>query len=420
MHEFILNRKKDAIMTAPSSPARIAYILKMFPRFSETFILSEILELERAGVDLRIFSLKTPNDGRTHADVLKVQAPVTYVELSRWTAARAFARPHWQVFTWNRLRYLKVAIRVIKRRRWGAIKRFLQAGYIAPQLKEANIAHVHAHFASSATSVAYYLHHLMDMSYSFTAHAKDIYIDTVSDDVLTRKMNNARFVVTVSDYNQAHLETLAPDVPVTRIYNGLDLNQFSPNGTHPGATPLILAVGRLVEKKGFDDLIRACAILRNRGVSFQCKIVGSGEDEVQLRSLIEELDVQDAVRLTGPMPREELIELYPRASVVVAPCVIGADGNRDGLPTVLIEAMALGVPVISTPVTGIPELVQHDKTGQLAAPNDPDELAMAIDRALTQPAWTADMANNGRRLIEERFDLRRNVAQLRELFEKAS
>jgi glycosyltransferase involved in cell wall biosynthesis len=407
-------------MTAPSSPVRIAYILKMFPRFSETFILSEILELEREGVDIQIFSLKVPNDGHTHADVLKVEAPITYVELSRWSAVLACVRPHWRVFTWDPLNYLRIVIRVGKRRRWGAVKRFLQAGHIAPQLRASNITHVHAHFATSATSVSYYLHQLMGMSYSFTAHAKDIYIDSASDDVLIRKMTHARFVVTVSDYNQAHLETLAPDAPITRIYNGVDLNQFSRNGSRPDATPLILAVGRLVEKKGFDDLIRACAILREQRIVFHCKIVGSGPDETTLRDLVQELDLHDAVQLTGPMPREELIRLYPRACVFVAPCVIGADGNRDGLPTVLIEAMALGVPVISTPVTGIPELVQHGKTGQLVAPNDPTGLAREIERALTQRAWSADMADRGRDLVETRFDLRRNVAQLRALFEKVS
>lgn len=406
-------------MTTPP-PGKVAYILKMFPRFSETFILSEVLELERAGVDVRIFSLKAPNDARTHADVEKVKATITYVPESRLAQARAFVHPHWQVFRWNPRRYAQIAFRVAKRRRWGAVKRFLQAGYIAPRLQAEGITHVHAHFASSATSVAHYLNQLMGMGYSFTAHAKDIYIDTVSDEVLMRKMDHARFVVTVSDFNEAHLSTLAPYAPIKRIYNGLDLSQFSPNGTHADATPLILAVGRLVEKKGFDDLIQACATLKDRGLAFQCNIVGVGSEEPRLRKLIQRLNLEGVVHLIGAMPREELIKLYPRASVVVAPCVIGNDGNRDGLPTVLIEAMALGVPVISTPVTGIPELVRDGETGQLVSPNDPDELAFAISRSLEQRERSLEMAIAGRTLVEEQFDLRRNVAQLRELFEKAS
>lgn len=403
-----------------SPPTKIGYILKMFPRFSETFILSEILELERAGVDVRIFSLKHPNDGRTHADVLKVRAPVTYVPVAKLADAHALFRPHWEVFRWDPGRYLRIAARVVKRRRWGAVKRFLQAGCIAPQLRREGITHVHAHFASSATSVAHYLHHLCGTTYSFTAHAKDIYIESVADDVLVRKMEAATFVVTVSDYNKEHLASLAPTVPIARIYNGLDLTQFSPNGAHLDDTPLILAVGRLVEKKGFDDLIRACALLRDRNIAFRCDIVGTGSEEPALRALIDDLRLRDVVRLTGPMPREDLVRLYPRASVVVAPCVIGTDGNRDGLPTVLIEAMALGVPVVSTPVTGIPELVRDGETGRLVSPDDPDELAAAVASVLNDPAHARAMAQAGRALVEERFDLRRNVAQLRAHFERVS
>lgn len=398
----------------------VAYILKMFPRFSETFILSEILELERSGVDVRIFSLKTPNDPLRHADVDRVRGRITYVPENRLRAAGRYAWRHAQVWARNPRRYASVLARTVRRRRWGAFKRFLQAGYIAPELRREGITHVHAHFASSATSVAWYLNQLVGMGYSFTAHAKDIFIDSVATDVLVRKLGNARFVVTVSDYNCDHLAAIAPGVPVSRVYNGLDLGQFSPNGTGPDAIPLVLAVGRLVEKKGFDDLVRACARLRDDGVAFRCRIVGAGSEERALRALVAGLDLHDRVALSGPMPREELLELYPRASVVVAPCVIGADGNRDGLPTVLIEAMALGVPVVSTPVTGIPELVRHDETGQLVTPGCPDELAWAISRALTHRRWALDMARAGRELVEAEFDLRRNVALLRALFETAS
>ena len=399
---------------------KVAYILKMFPRFSETFILSEILELERSGVDVTVFSLKRPNDPRRHADVDKVQAPITYAPQFTWGEAWKFVGPHLRLLAQNPRRYLKTARRALRKRRWGAVKRFLQAGYIAPKLQDAGITHVHAHFASSATSVSQYINQLIGMGFSFTAHAKDIYIETVADNVLARKMNAARFVVTVSDYNVEHLSGLAPNANLTRIYNGLDLTTFAPNGIQPDETPLVLAVGRLVEKKGFDDLIRAVAILRDRGVTFRTEIVGAGGEEQKLRDLIEELHVGDIVTLAGPIPREDLIKLYPRATVFAAPSVVGKDGNRDGLPTVLIEAMALGVPVIATPVTGIPELVRDGETGQIVPERAPEELADAIQRAIQNPQWNRDLARNGRALVEERFDLTRNVAELRELFEKVS
>lgn len=397
----------------------IAYILKMYPRFSETFILGEILELERQGVTVRIYSLKKPDDGRFHADVSRVRAKVTYVP-EPLLALRTFFEAHRQVFRWNRPRYLRLLWGVIRRRRAGALKRFLQAGYLAAHMRADDVSHAHAHFASSATSVALYLNRLMDLPYSFTAHAKDIYSDSVSTDVLERKLRSARFAVTVSDYNRDYLAPLAGGEKVRRIYNGLDLDQFSPNGAPTEDRPLVLAVGRLVEKKGFEDLICACLLLRRNGCHFRCVIVGKGERERKLAGLISELDLQDVVELAGPMPREQLLDLYPRASVVVAPCVVGSDGNRDGLPTVLIEAMALAVPVIATNVTGIPELVRHERTGLLCPQRDPEVLAATIRRVLEDRALARELARAGRELVEQEFNQRVNVARLRELLEEAA
>jgi colanic acid/amylovoran biosynthesis glycosyltransferase len=406
------------------SRPRVAYILKMFPRFSETFILSEILELERTGVDVRVFSLKLPNDARRHADVDRVQAPITYLpEISRESAS-AYLRAHVSVLRRTPRRYLKglsiATRRAVKGRRWSSFKRFIQAGYVGAHLQDEGIDHIHAHFASSATSVARDVNLMTGTSFSFTAHAKDIFIESLSMKSLVRKLQRARFVITVSDFNVRHLRSIEPTVNVHRIYNGLDLEVFAPAEPQPQDPPLVLSVGRLVEKKGFDDLIRAAAILRDRGVAFRVEIVGTGSEEGTLRALIAEHNLENTVRLTGAMPREELIGLLPKASVFPAPCVIGTDGNRDGLPTVLIEAMALGVPVISTPVTGIPELVRHDETGVIVPEHDPAALADAIETALTHPQRAREMADAGRQLVEKEFDLRENVAQIRQLFQEAS
>lgn len=398
----------------------IAYILKMYPRFSETFILNELLELERQGANLRIFSLKKPDDGRFHADLARVRAPVTYLPedpLSDW---RAYLRRHREVFRWDRRRYLRILWGTLRRRRAGAVKRFLQAGYLAPILRREGITHAHAHFASSATSVAHYLHRLAGLSYSFTAHAKDIYIDTVSTEVLERKLHAASFAITVSDYNRAHLAPLADDRPIVRIYNGLDLDQFAPREVPQEDPPLVLGVGRLIEKKGFADLIRACALLRDEGCRFRCRIVGKGPLEGPLQALIGDLGLGGCVELAGPLPREALLDLYPRAAVCAAPCVVGTDGNRDGLPTVLIEALALGVPVVSTAVTGIPELIEHERTGLLVPQHDPAALAGALRRLLTDRAAARALGLAGRRRVEESFDIRRNAAQLGALLAQAS
>ena len=402
----------------------VGYILKMFPRFSETFILSEILELERQGLELRIFSLKRPNDGVIHADVARVGAPVTFVPESPLGAVRAYAAAHREVFGWNRLRYLRsfwfTLWRTLKKRRPAAFKRFLQAGFIASMAGREGIGHVHAHFATSATAVALHLHELAGMSYSFTAHAKDIYRHSVESDSLERKLRSARFAVTVSDYNRRSLAGLDGAERLVRIYNGLDLERFAPNGRERDEPPLVLAVGRLIEKKGFADLVRACSLLHGDGFSFRCRIVGKGELEGKLRALIAELGLEEQVELAGPIPREQLLDVYPRASVVVAPCVIGADGNRDGLPTVLVEAMALGVPVVATDVTGIPELVENGRTGLLIPQHHPEALAAAIQRVLAEPAWAESLVRVGRARVEREFDLEANVARLRALLEEAS
>lgn len=396
----------------------VAYLLKMYPRFSETFVLNELLELERQGVRLHVFSLKKPDDGIFHAGVAQLRAPVTYVPESPLLAPGVYARAHRAAFAADRARYASALRTALARRTRGALKQFLRAGYLAPLLRKHGIAHVHAHFASTAGSVALYLQRLTGVSYSLTAHAKDIYRDDVDRRHLVAKIQAARFVVTVSDYNARYLERLALDGRVLRIYNGVDLQRFVPNGHDRSATPLVLGVGRLVEKKGFDVLIRACALLRDRGIAFRCAIVGKGERERELRELVAAFRLEGIVELRGGLPAEELLEIYRAADVVVAPCVVGGDGNRDGLPTVLIEAQALGVPVVATDVTGIPELVEHERTGLLAPQGDAAALAGSIQRLLDDPEYATALAAAGRRRVERDFDLRENVRHLHGLFDE--
>jgi glycosyltransferase involved in cell wall biosynthesis len=397
-------------------PAPVGYILKMFPRFSETFILNELLELERQGVTLRIFSLKEPNDGIVHRDVELVRGDVTYI---RWRRVLAVARAHAKVLRRSSGRYVEALLFALRRRRLVSLKYFLKAGVIADYVQREGIGHIHAHFASSAASVALDVHRLTGVPYSFTAHAKDIYRHDLDIDHLRMKLDQARFAVTVSDYNRDHLARLGAR-NVVRIYNGIDLRRFGANGAASDEPPLVLAVGRLVEKKGFDVLIRACEVLRVDGVRFRCLIVGKGELADDLQTLISALDLEQHVELAGPLSQEALLELFPRAAVVAAPCVVGSDGNRDGLPTVLTEAMALKVPVIATPVTGIPELVEDGRTGLIVPERDPAALAVAIRRLIEETETARRLTEAGRERVECDFDLRVNVGELRMLFEASA
>ncbi len=393
---------------------KLIYLLKMFPRFSETFILAELLELERRGCELEIYSLHRPTDRERHADVARLRAPVTYLP------DRIHRRDVIDGVDSEALgRQLREAARSADPK---ARKRVLQAAWLAPRLAASGAGHVHAHFATSASEVARQIRRLGGPGYSLTAHAKDIFHESVRPADLRRRMAEARFVVTVSDYNRRHLARLAPEARIRRIYNGLDLERFAPRPADRTAAedaPLLLAVGRLVEKKGFEVLVEACGLLRDAGRPFRCQIVGKGEREAAIRRRIEDLALGDRVELLGPLPREALLELLPRATLFAAPCVVGADGNRDGLPTVLIEAMAMGLPAISTPVTGIPELVEQERSGLLVPPGDPARLAAAIARLLDDPVEAARLARAGRRRVERAFDLRRNVAVLDQQFTEA-
>lgn len=395
---------------------RIAYILKMYPRFSETFIVNEILELERQGVDVRIYSLYKPDDGRFHPSLARVKANVIYVpqypemEPERVRAAHEFlaaARP---------VAYTTLRAEVEAIDQPYALKRFLQGGYIAAHLLKNPVDAMHAHFASVSTRVANYASRLTGIPYSFTAHAKDIFHEEVSTASLQRKIAEARFVVTVSRFNQAYLQQeIQRDAPgdVRCLYNGIDLRHFQPNPRLTRDPALILAVGRLIEKKGFDVLVDACAILDRRGFDFRCEIIGKGELHDALAQQIAALGLAEKVILVGPRPQDKVRAAYQRATLFALPCRIGRDGNRDGLPTVLLEAMACGLPVVTTPVTGNPEIVDDGLNGRLVPENDPLALADALAELLQDEAKRRQMSIAAREKVKRTFDVRRNVAQLR-------
>jgi colanic acid/amylovoran biosynthesis glycosyltransferase len=220
--------------------------------------------------------------------------------------------------------------------------------------------------------------------------------------------------VTVSDFNRDYLRDLLGDVPgeVRRLYNGIDLSLFRAAAAAPRDVRRIVAVGRLVEKKGFADLIAACGLLRDSGVEFRCEIIGQGPLESTLRSQIASLGVEEYVTLIGPRPQDEVLQAYQGAAIFALPCIVGADGNRDGLPTVLLEALATGAACVSTDVTGVPEILTHERDGLIVPQNDPAALAAALTRLLNDAELRARFARAGRARVERDFDVRQNVATL--------
>ena len=292
-----------------------------------------------------------------------------------------------------------------------------QAVELALAVRRRGIDHIHAHFASVATTVARLASLLTGVPYTFTAHAKDIFHEDVDPSDLRTKLEGAAAVVTVSDFNLAHLAwSIGPAAARTeRIYNGVDLDRF-PRSTVEHRPAVIVAVGRLVEKKGFSDLIDACHRLRSDGREFRCDIIGAGPEEERLRQQVERLHLEATVHLRGPLPQSVVRTAVAGAVALAVPCVVGSDGNRDGLPTVLLEAMALGTPCVATPVTGIPEVIRSEETGLLVAEHDTEALAGALARLLDDRRLGSHLAAVARKLVEEEFDIHRQAGHLRRHF----
>jgi colanic acid/amylovoran biosynthesis glycosyltransferase len=398
----------------PPDPVRIGYVLKMYPRFSETFILSEILAHEAAGTELHVVSLRPPIDGRFHGALAEVRAPVTYLSHRGMSAADL-----WELvrYATTRLPRLPAALDELVA---ADAADAAQAMELAVLVKDTGLTHLHAHFGSVATTVARLASLLTGVPYTFTAHAKDIFHDEVDAADLQRKLRDAAACVTVSDFNLAHLRATqgAAADGVVRIYNGLDLSRFpySPPEARPAA---IVAVGRLIEKKGFGDLITACSILAAEGRVFRCDIVGAGPLDGVLADQAARSGLDDVVVLRGPMPQHEVQRVVQRAAVFAAPCVVAEDGNRDGLPTVLLEAMALGTPCVATDITGVPEVIRHGDTGLIVEQHDPPALARSLARLLDDAALRGCLARSARAVVEADFDGLRQARRLRDVFAAA-
>jgi len=384
----------------------VAYVLKVYPRYSETFILNELLAHEQAGVPLEIFSLRAPGDGRFHEAIGRVRAPVTYVPSSQLGAERLWSGLQ------ETARELPGTWAVLADPAGADARDATQALWLARAIHRRGVSHVHAHFASAAGRVARLAARIAGVSYSVTAHAKDIFHESVDPAALRTVLDDAAAAVTVSDFNLAHLRALAPSARVERVYNGLDLERYA--YADPGARPpRVVAVGRLIEKKGFGDLVDACARLAAAGRRVRCDIAGEGELRDALAARIAEHGLERHVRLLGQLTQEEVRAAIAGSSVLAAPCVVAGDGNRDGLPTVLLEAMALGTPCISTPVTGVPEAIEHECTGLLVGQREPAALAAAIVRLLDDAALRSRLAAAARARVEADFELGRSAARLR-------
>jgi len=368
---------------------KIAYIVKIFPKISETFILQEILELERLGLNLVILSLRPPTDANVHPHFQQLLSPVLYAPVVLNDGERT------------------------------DIQQSLWTTWVTEKIREYDITHLHAHYVTEPTDIAMQVQGRLGISYSFTTHAKDLFLSSKED--VSRKVSGAQFVLTCTEYNKDYLEQMVQsDTPIYRVYHGVDLNVFQPPSQkisrEEPIPPLILSIGRFRPKKGFPTLIQACATLKNTGHDFRCVLVGYGPLEQDLRRMIHQLGVNDCVRLTGKVPQDGIIDWYQKASLFVLPCQIAEDGDRDGIPNVLVEAMAMGLPVVSTAIASIPELIHDGHDGILAAPLHYESLAKAISVLLQDPSRRMTLGFAARKTVEENFCVSKNIQLIYETF----
>lgn len=398
-------------MTAPPQP--LGVLVRVWPKLSETFILEEVLGLERRGMALRLYALAAPTDGVAHDAVARVRAPLQQVPAAAGLSS-LLAR-HARVAAAGPAGYLRAFALALRRGSEGW-RDFVRAGWLAAQLRDDGVAHLHVHFISGPADVAQLAAAMAGIPFSISAHAKDIYLSRPFD--LRRKLQAARFTVTCTEANRSALAALAPRAPIRLMYHGVDRQVFHPGrrsaagGDEP---PLLLAVGRLRAKKGLDTLVEACRLLHARGLPVRCEIVGYGEEHDALARCIAGAGLAGHVQLAGKLAREQVLERYARAAVFVQPSRIAADGDRDGIPNVLLEAMAMGLPVVATRVSGIPELVRDGINGLLVEPDAAPALADAVERLLRAPAQAAAFGQAARAAVAGGFDNDANLATLVQL-----
>jgi colanic acid/amylovoran biosynthesis glycosyltransferase len=400
---------------------KVAYIMSRFPKLTETFILYEMVAMEKQGVQIEVYPLLREKTEVMHPEAAQyVEAahfqPFISLEILRANLYYLWRKPG---------TYLKTLLTVL-RKNWGSLRFFTGVLGIFPksvlfayQMDTEHINHVHAHFASHPAAAAFIIHRLTGISYSFTAHGSDLHRDR---HMLREKVAESAFVAAISEYNRelilAECQGEYTD-KVTVIHCGVDTAVFQLRPDQPpqenGKKPFtILCIGTLHEVKGQIFLVRACQILQENGINFVCHFVGDGPDLPELRENVNQADLTEKVRFHGRQKRETVAQLLQDADVLVAPSVPTKDGRREGIPVVLMEAMSSGVPVISSKISGIPELVVDGHTGLLTPPGNVEALASAIQRYYHDPALRKRLGTAGRDKVIAEFDLYSNAVKLTE------
>jgi len=404
----------------------IAVILKGYPRLSETFIAQELRGLERAGHRLLIFSLRRPTDPAQHPIHAEIAAPVAYLPEYLYQEPLRVLRSFLKV---RRSPGFAGALRtwlgdLLRDPTPNRVRRFGQALVLTAELP-ADVRWLYAHFIHTPSAVTRYASLMTRLPWSCSAHAKDIWTSPGWE--LRANMAAARWVTTCTGAGRDHLVRHADDAKKVRlVHHGLDLARFpgysrselARDGLEPSRPVRLLAVGRAVEKKGLDVLLDALALLPE-GRHWTLTHIGGGEKLARLAAQAERLGLTDRVQWLGPRPQHEVLAAYRASDIFVLPCRVARDGDRDGIPNVLMEAQSQGLACISTEVSAVPELVRNGETGVLVAPEDRAALAKAIARLMADPALRERLGAAGRRHVRQSFDASAGLVTLSALFRQS-
>ena len=396
----------------------IIYIIGTYPGLTTTFIDREVMALRSMGVRLQILSIRQPWT-KLSAEQEALRKDVTYLLPVKWIPliishlSYALTKPKRFFST---LVYLLTRPHPSLRAKLMTLIHFVEGVYAAYMLRHTPGQHLHAHFIDRAATVALVASRLLGIPYSVTAHASDIYVNPV---LLKEKLTNAKFASTCTAYNRSYLSQFGKDLfnhKLLCIYHGLELERYVNEQHTRTGRPIILSVGQLQERKGLSYLVEACGILRDRGVQFECRIIGEGPLRPTLQEQIHQLELEDYVRLVGALPHEEVIAQYQEATVFALPAILGKDGDRDGIPNVILEALSMGLPVVSTAHSGIPEVIEEGVNGLLVPPEDAQAFSSALERLICDPEMGNAFGKAGRKIVADRFNPEKNARRLLEAF----
>ncbi len=394
---------------------RLAVIFSRFPAWNQNFALGDFIALDRAGFQIEIFTFLGGTGSFQQPEVRQFQGRVHRASFLSWPVWRENVKGWCRPRTWRLLLQLIAGTLARPTELLKTCFLFPQAIYFASLMKHLDIQHIHAAWASYPASAAWIASELTGLPFSFSAHAYDIYMVR---SLLQEKIQRAQFVVTCAETNHRELVSLGGEEARAKIHchrHGIDLDRFSshdPSPKKPQQDWQLLACGFLAPYKGFTYLVSACELLQKQGYKFVCSIIGDGPERKRLARQIQQAGLSSRVRILAPMPQLQLAEQYRKADVFIHPSVVTQDGNRDVIPNVLVEAMATGVPVVSTRLSGIQELIQEGKSGLLVPPADPHALAEAIAFLMQKSQKRAWLTQTAKRSVTERFDRRKNAEGL--------